>query len=252
MEIEFENVSYKILNNINIKFKENKINSIIGTNGSGKSTLISLLNGNTLTEGNIKVDSNEKIGIVCYKNTKKTVKEEIEYNLKKFEYETDNVEKRIIDSLKTVGLDKTYLDKDISSLSSGEIMKILIASTLSYNPKVIIFDELTCLDSNGKNNLIKIIRMLKNRYHKTIIFVSNDIDLVHKISDYIYLISNGKLVFSGNKYEVFTNFEILKKYSIDIPNVVKFSKMVLDKKGIKIGYRDEINDLLKDIYRYAK
>ena len=75
---------------------------------------------------------------------------------------------------------------------------------------------------------------------------------MHKISDNIYLINNGDLIKYGDKYDIFTDFELLKEHNIILPNTILFSKKVLDKTGKKIGYRDDINDLLKDIYRYAR
>lgn len=283
MEIRFNDVEYiynkktpfKVvaLKNLNIDFKKNKINAIIGSNGSGKSTLIQMINALIIpSNGNVNVD-NFCIKSKCKINNVKdlrfnvglifqfpeqqifnlTVKDEIGFALENFNYKLDMKEKRIIDSLKMVGLDDSYLNKNPLSLSFGEMRKIAIASILAYNPKVLIFDEPTLgLDAKSKNNLIKIIRLLKNRYHKTIIIVSHDMDLIHKISDYIYVISNGSLVSSGNKYDIFTNFDLLEKYGINIPNVIRFSRLTFDKKNIKMGYRDDINDLLKDIYRYAK
>ena len=262
-----------VLKNVNLEFKKNKINSIIGSNGSGKTTLIQMLNALLIpSEGNIniddfEIDSNKKIqnikelrfnvGLIFQFPEEQifnlTVRDEIGFALENFNYKLDNKEKHIIDSLKMVGLDDSYLDRNPLTLSSGEMRKVAIASVLAFNPKVLVLDEPTLgLDAKSKNNLIKIIRMLRNRYNKTIIIVSHDMELVHKISDYIYIVSKGSIVFEGNKYDVFANNEIIKKYHLNVPNVIKFSKLVLDRKNIKIGFRDEINDLLKDIYRYAK
>lgn len=283
MEINFEKVGYTYnekmpikkvaLKNLNLKLEKNKVNSIIGSNGSGKTTLIQMINALIMpSSGNIKVEDFEikanskvenmndlrfNVGLIFQFPEEQifnlTVREEIGFGLENFKHRLDNKEKHIEDALKMVGLDNSYLDKNPFTLSNGEMRKVAIASVLAYNPKVLIFDEPTLgLDPKSKNNLIKIIRFLKNRYNKTIVIVSHDMELVHKISDYVHVISNGSLVKSGTKYEIFTDFELLKKYNIKIPNVINFSKLVLNKKGKKIGYRDEINDLLKDIYRYAR
>ena len=65
-----------------------------------------------------------------------------------------------------------------------------------------------------------------------------------------------KVILTHNHPEVGSfgkdDFELLKEHNIILPNTILFSKKVLDKTGKKIGYRDDINDLLKDIYRYAR
>ena len=56
----------------------------------------------------------------------------------------------------------------------------------------------------------------------------------------------------GNKYDVLSNEAAMNECGLLVPNILHFSNLVSDKKGIDIGYRDEINDLIKDVYRYAK
>lgn len=279
MEIKLENVnfSYKKVNyeekeifkNISIKFKKDKINGIIGANGSGKSTLAGLLNKSLInSSGKItydgininKIDVSSlhfNVGLISQSMDdiflNKTVKEELAYYIKLYNYRMDEMDKRIINSLKMVGLDGSYLDRNPLNLSSSEKRKLIIATVLINNPKVLIFDEpLIGLDLNSKKEIKKLIRLLKNRYKKTIIIISNDIDFIHEIVDYVYVLGDKKVILEGNKFDVFKEGKILKKYNIKIPKIIEFSNKVLNKKEQKIGYRDDINDLIKDIYRSVK
>lgn len=281
MEIKYDNVTYKYnkktpleqvaLNDITLKIKKGKINGIIGPSGAGKTTLVELMNALMLpTEGTIRIDDyileNKRkvqyindlrfnIGLVFQTPEEQffnpTVKKEIEFGLKQFSYKLDNIEKRVSDSLKMVGLDDSYLERSPFSLSNGEMRKVAIASVLAFNPKVIILDEPTIgLDTISKQTFLRMLKILKTRYKKTIIIVSHDVNMIHKIVDYLFVLDKGKLVLEGDKYQVFTSEE-LDKYQVARPNVIEFSYKVLKKKGIKLGYRDEINDLIKDIYRHV-
>jgi energy-coupling factor transport system ATP-binding protein len=283
MEIRYDNVSYvynpktalkKVaLKDINLTIQDGKINALIGTSGSGKTTLVELLNSILVpTKGKVIVDKDiiseksqiknintlrRKVGIVFQFPEEQffnlTVKKELEFGLLSFNYRTNEIDKRVSDALKMVGLDDSYLDRDPFKLSNGEQRKVAIASILIVNPKIIIFDEPTIgLDYESKKNFIKLIRMLKNRYNKTIIIISHDIDFIHNISDYVILLDKGNLILTGNKYDILGNPDVLKEYNLPVPKVVEFSYKVLKNKGIKMGYRDDVNDLLKDIYRYAK
>lgn len=266
MEIKFENVSFSynkinytkkdILKNINISFNEETIYSIIGKSGIGKTTFAELIAG-ILTPTDGKIINQSKVGYVFQFPEEQffnsTVKKELEIGMILNHYHTDEVDKRIKAALKMVGLDETYLEKNPFKLSNGEKRLVAIASVLIFNPKTIILDEPTIgLDEENKNKLIKLIRLLKKRYQKTIIIISHDMDFVHTISDHIIILYNQKIVLEGNKYDVFKQTNLLKKYGLKQPKVMEFSTKVLKKKNIKIGYRDEINDLIKDIYRYVK
>lgn len=281
MEVKFNHVFYvynektplskMVLGDINVTFKEGKITSIMGKSGSGKTTLIELINALIIpTKGNIQVGSRVisktrkikninnlryKIGLVFQVPEEqffcKTVKEEIEFGMKYFKKSVKSIEKHVSDALIMMGLDDSYLNRNPFTLSSGEMRKVAIASVLAFNPKIIILDEPTIgLDNKSKENLIKIIKLLKNRYKKTIIVVSNDTDLLLKISDNVILLDKGKIILEGNKYDVFK--QDISKYGLKRPKIIEFEQLVLEKKGIKIGYRDDINDLMKDVYRYVK
>lgn len=283
MEVKFNKVNYvynpntplkkQALKDINLVFEEGKVNALIGTSGSGKTTLIQMINALLIpTSGEVNLDEDiisrnsriknmnklrRKVGIVFQFPEEQffnlTAKKEIEFGLLNFNYKMGELDKRISDSLKLVGLNDSYLERDPFKLSNGEQRKVAIASILAYNPKIIVLDEPTIgLDYDSKKNLIDLIRRLKNKYGKTIIIISHDIDFVHTISDYVVLLDKGKVISSGDKYSILANPEALNYFNIKMPKVVEFSYKVLKNKGVKMGYRDDINDLLKDIYRYVK
>ena len=272
MEIKFDKVNFtykkinycehEVLKNINIKLKAGKINAIVGKSGSGKTTLLELITGILKpTTGKVLIDEKEinnlnnafDIGYVSQDNNQflqKTVKQELEMLLKLYNYKLKEKKKRINDSLIMVGLNEKYLNLNINNLSSGEKKKLALASALILNPSILIIDEpVIGLDRKTKEELKKIFRILKTRYNKTIIFVSNNLDFVLEVADYVYVLYDKEIVLEGKKIDVLSKTDILKKYGIIGPNITSFENLVLTKKQIKIGYRYEINDLIKDIYR---
>lgn len=275
MEMRFNKVSYisnkkTVINNVNVILKEGKVNCFIGPNGSGKSILLHLLNGQVLpTKGIIGLGDFEigdkklsnKLDSV-YLNISsigqypeehffcESVYKELVYWLESYNYKKEKMNKHIKDAIKMVGLSDDYLSYDPLNLSSSEMRKVLLAKCLAVNPKVLILDEPTIgLDNADKSNLIRILKTIKRRFHKTIVIVSQDIEFVHQVSDYLFAFDNGKLLIEGDKYEVFGHDELLTKHGIIIPKIIQFELLVKKEKNIKLGLRDETNDLIKDILR---
>lgn len=252
MEIKLVNTSYKnTLENINIGFKKG-INSIIGKN---KTLILDILSGLIKDKGQIKIDSkviskdlNKYVSYVLefpeeqfFNNT---VLEELKCGKKITDEEIENV-------LTIVGLNKELLELNPFNLSSGEKRKLGIASILLDDKDIILFNEPTIgLDNIGIESIIKLFRDLKSK-GKIVIIASSNIEFVHKVSDYIYLIEEN-VVLEGTKYEVLKSTDNLISRGIELPQIITFSNLVLKEKNIKIGYRDDIKDLIKDIYRYVK
>lgn len=278
MEVRFSNINFyydkkskeKILDSINLKIKNNTIVGITGKSGSGKTTLVEIMCGlltphsGKVTIGDIVVNKKRifdeaalknKIGYVAQNSENqifnKTVKEELVYP---FKFLKKNIsEQQVLEVLNLVGLSESYLEMNPLLLSTGERRKLAIASTLILDTDIIIFDEPTKgLDSKSVKNFGRLIKNLKNNFGKTIIVISRDVEFIHSVSDQVVIMNEGKILLEGNKYDVFKNIELLNGYNVPIPNTIKFSTIVLKKKNVKIGYRDEINDLLKDIYRYVR
>ena len=278
MEVKFDNVNFyydkksklKVLDSIKLGIKSNTIVGITGKSGSGKTTLVEVMCGIiTPTSGKVTIgdivinkkhlyDDNSlknKIGYVTQNSEDQifnsTVKEELTYSFK-FLGKTISDDK-IIEVLDLVGLSSDYLLSNPLTLSTGETRKLTIASTILLDNDIIVLDEPTKgLDHKSVRNIERLIKNLKNNFNKTVIVISRDVEFINRVSDQVVIMNEGKILISGNKYDVFKNIDLLEKYDLSIPNTIKFSTIVLNKKNIKIGYRDEINDLLKDIYRYVR
>lgn len=270
----YKKINYQekiVLKNINIKFDCGKINVIIGAPGSGKSTLLNLLNQELIpTKGKIIVDQytitnnndlknidRSIIGFVLQNPSDQffnsTVREELIVTMQMNNYIPNQMNKRILDVLKMVHLEEDTLIRDPNSLSESEKRKLAIAQALICNPKILVLDEpVNSFDEKTKEEYLKLFRLLTKRYNKTIIIASNDLNFVHKIADKVFVLNQNEIVLQGDKYEVFKDTRLLKKYGLIPPYTMLFSNLVKEKKNIKIGYRDEINDLIKDIYRYVK
>ena len=267
MVIKFKDVNYKLLfENINVEIKEEHITSIVGKNGSGKTSFLRLIYG----LGN---DFLGKIVIGRKNITSKTKRKELDklrenifylsqvyqeqlFNINIFEdikYGINKINNQVLNDLLTgFNLNEEILNKTYAELSDGEIKKILIISMIISKKKILLLDDPTSgLDQKSISTLIKLLKREK-RKGKTIILTSQDVDFLINISDSIYIIDGGKILVKENKYEFFSNYELLDKCNLEMPNVVNFREYVLKTKNVKLVYRDNINDLIKDIYRNVK
>ena len=75
------------------------------------------------------------------------------------------------------------------------------------------------------------------------------LSFINKISDDVIVLENGKVIKSEKKSEIFRDVNFFDKHRISVPQIIKFEDIVLKEKGILLGYRDDVNDLVKDILR---
>lgn len=269
MEINLKNVCYvyknkKILDRINLKIEDNHI---VGITGEYKSLLCELIDAKTLeftgdimyndillNKDNLKL-IRKKVALIRqnYKDQFFTnnVLEEFKFLISRLSYQTKDINKKINQSLEMVGLDKECLNKKIDILSSGEKKLLQVAISLIYNPSVIIFDEAFVeLDYTNQKRLLKLIRNLKDKYKKTVIISSNNINLLYEITNDIIILKKGKVLVSGNTANVYQNINLLRDNNIKLPDLVTFSMLAKDKK-VKLSYHRDIRDLIKDVYKHV-
>lgn len=195
-----------------------------------------------------KVSLVKKIGQDQFFTT--SIKDEMNFIIKYFKINRSNIEKKIVDALRIVGLKEEYLNKDINSLSLSEIKLLQIAIALLFNPDVILFDEpFINLDLKHKKSLIKLINLLKDRYNKTIVIASHDSNLLYTLTKNIIIFKDHNLLVDTKTDYLFKNIPFLQANNIEIPEIVLFTYKAINEKNIHLYYHKDVRDLMKDIYK---
>lgn len=226
--IELKNISFnrdekQILDNVSLKFDDNKFIAITGPNGSGKSTLAKIImgiqkpdSGKIFFDGqditDLGITERAKLGIgfafqqpVKFKGI--TVKDMI--NLAA---DSELKMGEICDYLSDVGLcAKEYIDREIDgSLSGGELKRIEIAMIEAKKSKLTIFDEPEAgIDLWSFKSLIKVFKKMREEIKGTIITISHQ-ERILEIADEIVLLVNGKIEKVEKKEEVMENKQLVK------------------------------------------
>lgn len=260
MEIKFLNISLKennknLIKNLNLKIKSSEITGIYHDNNLLKKLLIE----DTTYQGNILIDNvpfnKYNKNLLTYIgnleiNTFLTRKVSDEFYLikKNLESEEDYI-KKVVASLKMIGFDETYLERNIYSLSKSESRLLQIAINLIINPGIVIIEEpFLYLDKNNKKIVKNIILNLKKMYKKTVIILSKNINTLYELSNNLIIFQDNKVLISDTVTTIFKDLIFLESNNIELPNGIMFSKIALEH-GIKLKNNKDINDLIKDVYR---
>lgn len=266
MEIKLNNVCTNKLKNINIKFTQNQITTLIGNAQSIKRDIINVICGTEkIISGEIKygrrkqgentsedkiLDIKKNIFYITENSIDMlfniNVKEDIKFYLGKYD------ELRLEELLKNFNLNAKILENNYIDLSSSEIKKILLIIALMSSAKILVLENPNVtLDNKSVQTLIKELKKLK-RQEKIILMTSYNSDFLLEVSDKLIVMDNNCIIKEGNKYEVLEDENLLEKVNLQIPKVLEFINKVKKIKNIRLGYRDNVNDLIKEIYRHAK
>ncbi|KRM69733.1 hypothetical protein FD06_GL000906 [Apilactobacillus ozensis DSM 23829 = JCM 17196] len=195
-----------IVNNINIEINSGRLVALLGVNGAGKSTTIKMLTGiNSPTSGDVEIDGikpinksfSHKIGVVFQNSildADLTVKNNLWTRAKMYK----NIDKNYVNSLiEELGL-QGILNQKYKTLSGGQRRKVDIVRALVHKPKVLFLDEpSTGLDIQTRSKIWQFINNLKIKYQLTILLTTHYLEETEQ-SDYVYVISNGKILAADN------------------------------------------------------
>ena len=211
------------VNQASFSANEGELLVIMGLSGSGKSTLVRCINrlidptdGSILVDGVdiTKLDGPElrklrqkKLGMV-FQNfallPHKTIYENVEFGLDLMG--EDKTKRREISDamLSQVGLEG-WGDSYPSQLSGGMQQRVGLARALALDPDILLMDEaFSALDPLIRRDMQDELIKLQRRMHKTIIFISHDLDEALKLGDRIVLMKDGEIVQIGTPEEILT------------------------------------------------
>lgn len=252
--IKVENVSFsyngnKVLDNISLSVKEGEFVALLGRNGCGKSTMAKLFNVLlTPDEGTITIDGitpkteddvyevRSRVGLVLQNPDNQLVttivEEDVAFGPENLGIPTEEIRKRVDSALKAVDMYE-YRTHASHKLSGGQKQRIAIAGIIAMQPKCIVLDEPTAmLDPKGRQEVMDTIKFLNKEHNITIVLITHYMDEAVQ-ADRVIVMDNGNVLTQGTPQQVFSEVELLKKHSLDVPQSIELMYL-LKKRGIDV------------------
>lgn len=233
----------RAVNNLNMEINEGELVGLIGPNGAGKTSVFNLLTGvYKPTEGSIKISGvntfnlkTNKIvelgisrtfqNIRIYKqlsvldNVRISLDQKENYSTlaaifrtKKFRNMESELTKKALEYLRMFDLE-SMANNRADSLSYGNQRKLEIARALACNPKLLLLDEPAAgMNPNETQELMEIIRNIRDNMSISILLIEHDMDLVMGICERLYVLNFGEIIAKGNPLEIQNNPEVIKAY----------------------------------------
>ncbi len=213
---------------------------IIGHTGSGKSTLIQHLNGLLKpTSGQVLFQGTDiwkdakttretrfQVGLVFqypeYQLFEETIYKDIAFGPKNMGLSEEEVDRRVREAARFVGLKEEQLEKSPFELSGGQKRRVAIAGVIAMEPKVLILDEPTAgLDPVGVESILGNIRDYHEAHNATIILVSHSMEDVARTVDRLVVVNDGTLPYQGTPSEVFQHGQELEAMGLGVPQMTR-------------------------------
>ncbi len=229
----------RAVDHVDIDIEAGEFVAVLGHNGSGKSTLAKHMNALLLpTEGTIFIgekdtsdednlwDVRKTAGMVFQNPDNQiigtVVEEDVGFGPENIGVPTEEIWKRVDESLKTVGM-TAYRYHSPNKLSGGQKQRVAIAGVMAMRPKCIVLDEPTAmLDPNGRKEVLRTVRELNRKEHITVVLITHYMEEVIE-ADRVFVMDDGRIVMEGTPQEVFGRTQEMKDYRLDVPQVTELS-----------------------------
>ena len=247
-----------VVDNLDLKIHNGEFMVLIGESGCGKTTSMKMINRLIEpTSGTIEIDGQDiksmdkielrrKIGYVIQKVglfPHMTVGQNIELIPTLNKWDETEKKKRAYELLELVDLPpEQYYNRYPNELSGGQQQRIGVARALAVDPEIILMDEpFSALDPITREQLQQEMLKLQDELHKTIVFVTHDMDEAIKLGDRIAVMKDGKIIQCDTPEEILKNpINEFIEYFVGKDRLWKTPEMLLakdimNKKTVKIG-----------------
>lgn len=239
----------RAIDEVSLDIEPGQFIAILGHNGSGKSTLAKHMNALLVpSDGTMWVDGmdtkeeehlwdvRQSAGMVFQNPDNQiigtVVEEDVGFGPENLGVPTEEIWKRVEDSLKAVGMIE-YRHHSPNKLSGGQKQRVAIAGVMAMRPKCIVLDEPTAmLDPNGRKEVLRSVMELRKREHITVILITHYMEEVVD-ADHVFVMNHGHVVMQGTPREIFSQVDTLKHYRLDVPQVTILADE-LRKRGLDI------------------
>ena len=232
------NYSYgkkEVLKELSLDIDKNKLTGIIGPNGCGKSTLakniIKYISGDfedfKIMDTDIRELNHKKIAQLISYIPQKSL---IIPNISVFDYvllgrfpllknSWDNYSEQDYEIVeKNINLlnIRELKDRNIETLSGGELQKALLARALVQEAKILLLDEPTsALDLNNAVEFMKILKNISIKKNISVIIIIHDLNLASLFCDSLIILKDGRFIEKGSPKEVINEENIKSVYNLD-------------------------------------
>ena len=239
----------RAVNNVTLDVNEGDFVAVIGHNGSGKSTFARHLNAMFMpTAGTVYVDDIDTKNSETILTVRRTaglvfqnpedqivstvVEEDVAFGPENLAVPTDEIRKRVDDSLTLVEMRK-FAKRSPLNLSGGQKQRVAIAGILAMQPKCLVLDEPTSmLDPVGREEVINTLKSL-NKEGITIILITHNMEEIVDV-DKVFVMNKGELEMQGTPREIFKEVGKLKSFGLEVPQVTELA-YELRKNGVQIS-----------------
>lgn len=200
-----------VIQDVSLTAYDGEILGIVGESGCGKSTLCKTILGlNKNYTGEIHMEPHIRPQMVFQDpfsslNPAKKIGWILEEPLKLQGIKDKAKRKQMVsDMLVSIGLDETFASRKARELSGGQRQRISIGAALLMDSKLIIADEpVSALDVTVQSQILNLLLRLHREKHMTVLFITHDLKIVHRICSWVAVIYLGEIVEMGTVDEVY-------------------------------------------------